>query len=135
MQTVSVRFFKELLATRKDRALQRVEFFGIDEPEIASAVGELVGTDPNKQWSFQGQLYGAALCLPAQQRYSSLTELQVCADHKDQVLFATLLTLIPTTRSFSMDFTTDVCMNVKRLRGASCASCLFVIEPMSVIEC
>ncbi len=114
---VSLGFIKQLLVTRKDRALQRLNLQEINDPALAAAAGELVGTDPNKEWSFSGQLLGcatefclAALHLPAHQRYSSLTELNVYAQHQEQVLFATLLTLTPTMRSFAIDFQTEVRM-------------------------
>ncbi len=108
-------FFKELLATRNDRSLQRVDLGVINDRAIASAVGELVGTDPTKPWSIGAdfrdcgtEFCAAAMRLPAQLRHSSLTELEVCAHHKEQFAFATLLSLCPNMRSFKVDFASAV---------------------------
>jgi hypothetical protein len=104
-----------LLATRSKRVLQTVEFGPIEDAETAALVGELVSTDPIKQWSFRGcftrDAAVAAFCRAAtaahtSARASSLTKL-VLEWQSNQERFAAVLAAVPTITAFQFSETDD----------------------------
>jgi hypothetical protein len=106
LNRVTKAFVADLLATRSTRDLQTVRFGWIDDANTASLLGELVSTDPNKQWTlnvvFKEQKAAAAFCRAATDahttaRPSSLTDLTV-SGHGHEHVFASLLAAVPTIK-------------------------------------
>jgi hypothetical protein len=64
-----------LLATRDKRDLQSVHFDNIEQADVAALVGELVGTDPHKEWEcatqFRSIEAASAFCRAAMSTASS----------------------------------------------------------------
>ncbi len=101
----------ELLATRSKRELQSVIFDFVNDAKVAALAGELVATDPHKQWKFEGGFHntGAAFCGAASRsaqradgRSSSLTHLRVEVQKQDRDSFATLLAATPALHRFDV---------------------------------
>ncbi len=102
----------ELLATRSKRELQSVRFHFVNDAKVAALAGELVATDPHKQWQFEGAFVdhtGGAFCgavsrsvQTADGRTSSLTHLIVEVEKKDQASFAALLAAAPALHRFDV---------------------------------
>jgi hypothetical protein len=99
----------ELLATRSGRELRSLRFGRIDDPKLAALVAELVSTDPNKQWTFDGDFEGAAAdafcdAVIAAARSGtglpSLTDLEVEVTSDGRSGFAKLLAATPTFSRF-----------------------------------
>ncbi len=102
----------ELLATRSKRELQSVRFSLVIDAKVAALAGELVATDPHKQWKFEGGFdddTGAAFCGAASRsaqtadgRSSSLTHLRVEVEEQDRASFAALLAATPALHRFDV---------------------------------
>jgi hypothetical protein len=78
-----------LLATRDKRDLQSVYFDNLEQADVAALVGELVGTDPHKEWECVAQFplveAASAFCRSAMRsasstRTSSLTKIVATVD-------------------------------------------------------
>ncbi len=104
-----------LLATRSQRALQRVTVDELTDSKTAALVGELISTDlTSTQWTFKGTIRGeaaaAAFCRAvtvahSATRTSSLTRLIVSTD-SSHAPFAAVLAAVPTITCFQL-FETD----------------------------
>ncbi len=98
-----------LLATRSTRALQSVDFGFILDEDCAALAGELVSTDPIKQWRLKCQFSSrsveafckAAVAAHIRFRPSSLVELRV-SSKGNLPSFGALLAAVPTITHFEL---------------------------------
>ncbi len=110
----STDLLSELLATRSKRELQSVKFSSVSDAKVAALAGELVATDPYKQWKFEAIFEddtGAAFCgaashrartADADGRSSSLTHLRAEVGEQDRASFAALLAATPALHRFDV---------------------------------
>ena len=106
---VTAELLRALLATRSTSALQSVEFPRvISDPEIPALAGELVGTDPHKQWKYTGEFgnakHASAFCAAAANAHgtSSLTALDLSVFFEVHPALARLFAATPRMTSFKV---------------------------------